>query len=84
MMTAKDKNSDIAAMSYEAAREELVQVVASLEAGSVTLEESMALWERGEALATRCEEWLGAARTKLNAAIAANGAAETNSPPSGK
>jgi exodeoxyribonuclease VII small subunit len=70
-MTAKDKNSDIASMSYEAAREELVKVVSSLEAGSVTLEESMALWERGEALAARCEEWLGAARAKLNAAIEA-------------
>ena len=70
-MTAKDKNSDIQAMSYEAAREELVKVVASLEAGSVTLEESMTLWERGEALAARCEAWLGAARAKLNAAIEA-------------
>jgi len=78
-MTAKDKNSDIAAMSYEAAREELVQVVASLETGSVTLEESMALWERGEALAARCEEWLGSARSKLNAAIEAKSAAEAKS-----
>lgn len=78
-MTAKDKNSDIEAMSYEAAREELVKVVASLEAGSVTLEESMALWERGEALAARCEEWLGSARSKLNAAIEAKSAAEAKS-----
>ena len=78
-MTAKDKNSDIAAMSYEAAREELVKVVASLEAGSVTLEESMALWERGEALAARCEEWLGSARSKLNAALAAKSSTEAKS-----
>lgn len=77
-MTAKDKNSDIAAMSYEAAREELVQVVASLETGSVTLEESMALWERGEALAARCEEWLGSARSKLNAAIEAKTTAKND------
>ena len=77
-MTSKDKNSDIAAMSYEAAREELVQVVASLETGSVTLEESMALWERGEALAARCEEWLGSARSKLNAAIEAKTTAKND------
>ena len=74
-MTAKDKNSDIAALSYEAARDELVKVVSTLEAGSVSLEESMALWERGEALAARCEEWLSAARGKLNAAIEAKSAA---------
>jgi exodeoxyribonuclease VII small subunit len=77
-MTAKDKNSDIAALSYEAARDELVKVVTTLEAGSVSLEESMALWERGEALAARCEEWLGAARGKLNAAIEAKSAAAKN------
>ena len=53
---------------YEAARAELVEVVQKLEAGGVTLEESLALWERGEALAKICQEWLDGAREKLAAA----------------
>jgi len=59
---------DVAALSYEAARDELVRVVAELEQGSATLERSLALWERGEALAARCEEWLLGARARLDAA----------------
>lgn len=55
--------------SYEAAREELVDVVRQLEAGGTTLEESLALWERGEKLATICQEWLDGARARLDAAI---------------
>lgn len=55
-------------LSYEQARDELVAVVARLEAGGATLEESLALWERGEALAARCQEWLDGARAKLDAA----------------
>jgi exodeoxyribonuclease VII small subunit len=54
--------------SYEQAREELADVVRQLEAGGATLEESLALWERGEALATICQEWLDGARAKLDAA----------------
>ncbi|MEA5453246.1 exodeoxyribonuclease VII small subunit [Sinomonas sp. JGH33] len=57
-----------AELSYEEAREQLVAVVAKLEAGGVSLEESLALWERGEALAQRCEEWLEGARRRLDAA----------------
>ncbi|MFT4286910.1 exodeoxyribonuclease VII small subunit [Nocardioides sp.] len=57
--------------SYEAAREELVDVVRRLEAGGTTLEESLALWERGERLATICQEWLDGARQRLDAAIEA-------------
>lgn len=57
-----------AELSYEEAREQLVAVVAKLEAGGVSLEESLALWERGEALAQRCEEWLDGARRRLDAA----------------
>jgi exodeoxyribonuclease VII small subunit len=57
--------------SYEAAREELVEVVRALETGGITLEESLALWERGEALARRCEEWLVGAKARLDAARAA-------------
>ena len=55
-------------LSYEQAREELVAVVARLEAGGVSLEESLALWERGEALADRCEAWLEGAKVRLAAA----------------
>lgn len=60
--------SDLAQLSYEQARDELVKVVSQLEQGSSTLEESLALWERGEALATRCEEWLIGAKARLDAA----------------
>jgi exodeoxyribonuclease VII small subunit len=55
-------------MSYEQAREELVEVVRKLEAGGTTLEESLALWERGEALASTCQSWLEGARERLTKA----------------
>jgi len=55
--------------SYEEAREELVEVVRSLEAGGITLEESIALWERGEKLASICQEWLDGARQRLDEVI---------------
>jgi len=55
-------------LSYEQARDELIRVVSVLEQGAATLEESLALWERGEALATRCEEWLIGAKARLDAA----------------
>jgi exodeoxyribonuclease VII small subunit len=60
--------ADIEALSYEEAREQLVGVVSRLEAGGTSLEDSLALWERGEALARRCEEWLEGARKRLAAA----------------
>lgn len=63
-------NQDVAKLSYEEARDELVKVVAELEQGSVTLEESLTLWERGEALATACENWLSGARKRLDDAVA--------------
>ena len=66
-MTAQ-KDADVASLSYELARDELIQVVNRLEQGGATLEESLTLWERGEALATRCEEWLIGARQRLEAA----------------
>jgi len=65
---AEDPNADVAALGYEQARDELVAVVARLEAGAATLEESLALWERGEALAARCQQWLDGARARLTAA----------------
>lgn len=58
-------------LSYEEAREQLVEVVRTLEQGGTTLEESLALWERGEALAKACEAWLNGARKRLDDAIAA-------------
>jgi exodeoxyribonuclease VII small subunit len=54
--------------SYEAARDELLDVVRRLETGSATLEESLALWERGEALANACQQWLDGAKARLDAA----------------
>jgi exodeoxyribonuclease VII small subunit len=55
--------------TYEQAREELVEVVRQLEAGGITLEESLALWERGERLATICQDWLDGARKRLDEVI---------------
>lgn len=63
-------NTDVAELSYEEAREQLVTVVRNLEAGGQSLEESLSLWERGEALADRCQTWLTGAREKLDAARA--------------
>lgn len=57
--------------TYEAAREELIEVVRTLETGGTTLEESLALWERGEALARICQDWLDGARKRLDDASAA-------------
>lgn len=55
-------------LTYEQARDELVSVVTKLEAGGTTLEESLALWQRGEELAGICEKFLEGARAKLDAA----------------
>lgn len=57
---------DIASMSYEQARDELMAVVAQLETGGAPLEESLALWQRGEVLADHCEKWLDGAATRLD------------------
>ena len=63
--------ADISSLSYEQARDELIKVVSELEQGGTTLENSLALWERGEALARRCEEWLIGAKARLDAVRAA-------------
>lgn len=52
-------------LGYEQARDELLDVVRRLEAGGTTLEESLTLWERGEALAAVCQQWLDGARARL-------------------
>ncbi|QNE75194.1 exodeoxyribonuclease VII small subunit [Streptomyces finlayi] len=57
-------------LGYEQARDELIEVVRRLEAGGTTLEESLALWERGEELARVCRRWLEGARARLDAALA--------------
>ncbi|WP_314411005.1 exodeoxyribonuclease VII small subunit [Streptomyces sp. DSM 40484] len=58
------------ALGYEQARDELIEVVRRLETGGTTLEESLALWERGEELAKVCRRWLDGARARLDAALA--------------
>ena len=68
--------SDEPELSYEEAREELIDVVRRLESGGGSLEDSLALWERGERLATICQGWLDGARKRLDAAIAKDSAAE--------
>jgi exodeoxyribonuclease VII small subunit len=70
-----DTAPDVESLSFEQARDELVRVVAELEQGTPTLEQSLALWERGEALAARCEEWLIGAKRRLDAARSAGAAA---------
>ncbi|HEY0186557.1 MAG TPA: exodeoxyribonuclease VII small subunit [Cellulomonas sp.] len=72
-MSSTPSTTDVAELSYEQARDELVAVVARLEAGGATLEESLTLWERGEALAARCQQWLDGARARLDAAREADG-----------
>ncbi len=59
---------------YEQARDQLTDVVKRLEAGGLTLEQSLELWERGEQLAAICEEWLEGARARLTAAMATRAA----------
>lgn len=72
--------ADLAALSYEQAREELLDVVRRLEAGGSTLEESLALWERGEALAVRCQQWLDGARARLDAATGRTSSSAASDP----
>jgi exodeoxyribonuclease VII small subunit len=67
--------------SYEQARDELTAIVARLEGGEASLEESISLWERGEQLATICQDWLaGARRTLAKATGEAEGSASPAPP----
>lgn len=77
---AEEKSSPEKTPSYEQAREELTDVVRKLEAGGLTLEQSIELWERGEKLAAVCEEWLQGARVKLAAAMARKGETDPDAP----
>ncbi len=65
-------------LSYEQARDKLAAVVKRLEAGGLTLEQSLELWERGERLAAVCGDWLDGARARLAAAMAKRDGAETD------
>jgi len=58
----------VSELSFEQARDELVEIVGKLEAGGTPLEHALALWERGEELATRCQQWLDGARERIDAA----------------
>lgn len=64
-MAEEQEQTDVADLSYEEARQELVELVARLEGGQAGLEESMQLWQRGEALAAHCEAWLDKAEASL-------------------
>lgn len=61
--------AELAALSYEEAREQLLDVVRALETGGVPLEETLALWERGEALAEVCQQRLDGARARLESKL---------------
>jgi exodeoxyribonuclease VII small subunit len=66
-MTAARKPEAGDTISYEAARDELLDVVRQLEAGGLPLETSLTLWERGEQLAVLCQSWLDGAKQRLAA-----------------
>ena len=72
--------TDRDSLSYEQARDELAGVVKQLEAGGLTLEQSLDLWERGERLAAICSEWLDGARARLTAAMAAREPQDAGAP----
>ena len=68
---AENGSADPATLGYEAARDELAEVVRRLEAGGLSLEDSLALWERGEQLAETCQRHLTGARERIESVIAA-------------
>ncbi|WP_062288171.1 exodeoxyribonuclease VII small subunit [Demequina phytophila] len=68
MSDAAPLDAPVESLTYEDARDQLIAIVARLEAGSATLDESLGLWERGEALAARCQALLDGARERIDAA----------------
>ncbi|MEU1224949.1 exodeoxyribonuclease VII small subunit [Streptomyces sp. NPDC005828] len=76
MAAGTETAAEETALGYEQARDELIEVVRRLEAGGTSLEESLALWERGEELAKVCRRRLEGARARLDASLAAEAAAE--------
>lgn len=85
MNAAAENRPNVAELGYEQARDELGDVVRRLETGAATLEESLQLWERGQALARRCEQWLAGARARVDAltgtAVAPAGSPTTDPEP---
>ena len=75
-MTTQASDQPDEQLTYEQARDQLVQVVQKLESGGAPLDESLALWERGEKLATICQEWLDGAKAKIDAARQADAPTE--------
>lgn len=78
MVTASADKRDAARPPYEQARDELIDLVKRLEAGGLTLEQSLELWERGERLAAICEDWLEGARARLAAAMSPPGSPDSS------
>lgn len=74
---------EVAGLDYEQARDELAEVVRKLEAGGLSLEDSLGLWERGEALASVCERHLAGARQRVDRALAAVEQPAEEEPPNG-
>ena len=77
------RTDDPATLGYEAARDQLAEVVRALEAGGLPLEDSLALWERGEQLAAACERHLAGARERIESVITAREQRDADSPPVG-
>lgn len=81
--TPPAEESAVAELDYEQARDALLEIVSRLEAGDLSLEESLRLWERGEELAAQCSRWLEGAARRLDASdVAADAADEATEPPS--
>lgn len=70
-MSEHNEPTPVSELGFEAARDELIQVVRTLEAGGQSLDDSLTLWERGEELAARCEEHLDGARQRIDRVLAA-------------
>lgn len=66
--TDEEAPDETTGLGYETARAQLIEVVTQLESGGVPLDESLALWERGERLAQVCQRWLDGAQAKIDAA----------------
>ena len=80
MVTGEGSPSGEPVLTYEQARDELADVVRRLETGGVTLEESLALWERGERLAATCQAWLDGARERFDRATREGDGPERSGP----
>ena len=71
-MSEDDASASVSELGYEQCRDELIEVVRQLEQGGVNLDAALTLWERGEALARRCQEHLAGAQARIEAALAAS------------